>query len=206
MRTIRITCSTLLGAVLLVGCTEQNVPTASTDALPTPAFNFLNGPAAPGPIIVRFQDQFVTFYSDFDRGLTAIHGVDIVALCAGDPFFFELVDIQDVTNPTEAAAVNELFQGDDLTTSVWAFTLVGFSCAPFVATIPLATGTADLTSTDNDFFAFLRDEPARANAFGFTAQGRLNLTSGGTAHFNGEFRAVFKPGESFRAVSKINLR
>ncbi len=35
MRTIRIICSTLLGAVLLVGCTESNTPTEMTD---TPVF------------------------------------------------------------------------------------------------------------------------------------------------------------------------
>jgi len=115
-----------------------------------------------------------------------------------------LVDLQRIDVPEDANRVNDLLHGDDLTTSVWPFT--DFDCGLFLTTTPLATGTVDVRNTDNDFFVFLNPDNKNHNAFGFTAQGKLTSATGKRAHFNVVSRVVFKPGEFFKAVSKINLK
>ncbi|MGH7608105.1 MAG: hypothetical protein ACREME_12280 [Gemmatimonadales bacterium] len=59
--------------------------------------------------------------------------------------------------------------------------------------------------TDNDFVAFQRGEPVRANAFGWTSQGTLTLTGGELAHFNEVQRFVFFPPDDVRVSESINL-
>lgn len=205
MKHVAILCTVLLVAVFAMGCTDQNTPTALNDDTSAVLFKISNAPANSGPIVARDQgDFFAVFYVDTKAGISAIHGADIVNFC-NDPMgtTFDLFDRQRVFTPTEAAAVNELLQGSDVTTSVWPFT--NFDCDDFLTITPLATGTVDMINTDNDFFAFLRSSPARANAFGFNANGRLNLSGGGTSQFSGHSRGVFKPGESIKFVDKINL-
>ena len=204
MKHIATLCTILLVMVFAVGCNDQNTPTALNDDTSAVLFKISNAPANSGPIVARDQGFFAVFTVDTKAGISAIHGFDVVDFCT-PPIgtTFDLVDRQRVFTPTEAAAVNELLQGSDVTTSVWPFT--NFSCSAFLTTTPLATGTVDLVLTDNDFFAFLRASPARANAFGWNANGQLDLSGGGTGQFSGHFRGVFKPGESFKAVEKIIL-
>ena len=195
MKHAAIVCNILLMAVFAIGCTDQKTPTALSDDTPVVLFKISNAPANSGPIVTRDQRNFAVFYVDTKTGISAVHGADIVDFCK-PPIgtTADLLDRQRVFLPNEAAAVNDLLQGSDMTTSVWPFTV--FDCNAFLTTTPLATGTVDIVNTDNDFFAFLRSSPARANAFGFNANGRLNLSGGGTAQFSGHSRAVFKPGES----------
>ena len=72
----------------------------------------------------------------------------------------------------------------------------------------LAEGFGNLTNTDNDLAAFLR-ESTNANAFGFTAQANnLELVGGGQAKYNGVSRCVWdgNTGEDlFHCKDKINF-
>lgn len=205
MKRMTILSAVLLVMVFAVGCNDQNTPTALNDDTSAVLFKISNAPANSGPIVMRDQtNNFAVFYADTKAGVGTIHGFDVVDFCT-PPIgtTFDLLDRQRVFTPTEAAAVNELLQGSDVTTSVWPFT--NPTCNAFLTTTPLATGTVDIINTDNDFFAFLRFSPARANAFGWNANGQLDLSGGGTGQFSGHFRAVFKPGESFKVVRKIIL-
>ncbi len=51
MGRIQLAGTLLLGTMLMVGCTET-APTELADT-PQPVFNFSNGPANPGPFVVR---------------------------------------------------------------------------------------------------------------------------------------------------------
>ena len=70
----------------------------------------------------------------------------------------------------------------------------------------LAHGTVRALLTDNDFNAFLRPEPIRADAFGVSVQGIVTLASGGLARLNATDRVVFFPPDESKETSHISLR
>jgi hypothetical protein len=87
MRILRASIAVVLLAVFAVGCSEQNVPTASSEVVPTPSFGIGNAPAASGPNIIRGQTTFAVSYFDPETGRSAVIGRDIVAFCtSGAPF------------------------------------------------------------------------------------------------------------------------
>ncbi|MCZ6756487.1 MAG: hypothetical protein O7E49_14355 [Gemmatimonadetes bacterium] len=166
-------------------CSEQPIPTATdnaTTAIVPSVFNSDNAPPASGPFLVRGQTGFAVFYVDFEDGMLVVLGIDIVQFCtSGAPF--DIVAFQNISVPEDANRVNQLIHGDDLTTSVWP--LFGFNCGLFTSTAPLASGTSDLISTDNDIFIFNNPDSRNANAFGFRAHGQLTDPSGRRRMFSG---------------------
>ncbi len=93
------------------------IPAAACDAPAPPSgpsFNFTNGPASPGPYIIRIAgagSRVIT--TDPDDGLIAIHGkVSGLAECT-DASTRVTVDIQIVRTPADAQAINLLLVGDD---------------------------------------------------------------------------------------------
>ncbi len=207
MRTIRITCSTLLGAVLLVGCTEQNVPTASTDALPTPAFNWLNNPDNGNFRISRFEDAFAACWTDPRTGLRACHATiplgggtepDCGLQELGDPADFQQVIIDADAFRIMTNSVGELFITiRDLTTAGDCF-----------GAALVAEGSGTMRYTDNDTFGSVVNN---TNAWGFMARGNLTTTGGAPAKYSGHARFNFgfdNQGEFFfRPLSlEVNLR
>lgn len=55
MNAVKIPAAVLALAVLAVGCSEPNLPTESLRGIAETSFNFTNGPASPGPVIVRYE-------------------------------------------------------------------------------------------------------------------------------------------------------
>lgn len=137
-----------------------------------PLSNFLNGPAAPGPHVIRFQDDFVVVYLDPKRSLLAVIGADTDEVCQG-VFDFGIVSIQEHFPPGDATRIMELIHGDDLSASVWEFAGTG-GCALFTTATPLVKGPVDLRLTDNDLLVFLDPDNKNANAFGFSVHGAFN--------------------------------
>ena len=136
--------------------------------------------------------------------MQAVYAFDPVQFCQGNPAF-EIVNIQNVSVPEDANRINQLVQGDDLTTSVWPFT--AFDCGLFTTVAPLATGVTDLVTTDNDLLTFLNPDSRNANAFGFMARGRLTLADGRTSQYNGITRCVWDGNDptSLNCTDQIHL-
>jgi hypothetical protein len=194
-----------LAAVLAVGCSDRPTsPTALNETVPTPSFNFTNGPTNPGPNIVRSQGIYVIGWADFQEGISAWAGIDIAQWCR-DGTGFDVSDIQDINVPEDANRISELVHGNDVTTSVWPFT--GFDCDLFTTVTPLATGTSDFRSTDNDLNTFLNPDSKNANAFGFNAHGKLTDASGSRVNFSGHSRCVWDgvDFDTIKCKDKINV-
>ncbi|MFL5494993.1 MAG: hypothetical protein ACJ8DC_11480 [Gemmatimonadales bacterium] len=152
---------------------------------------------------------FPFFVFDAERGLVAIHiARDGFAFC-GEPFtIFHPGQFQDVLNQANADLIHELFRSDGVFVSV--YTWAGqdiletdeILCEFLLGGTPLARGTAHLVNTDSNLLAV----PGRADGFGFTAEGTLELTSGGSAHYNAFARSVFLPPDQLKVSAGINLR
>lgn len=106
-----ITFLALAAALTVVACAPEPAPTELE--APAPEFNFTNGPATPGPFIVRLGDAPVFFFSaDTKRDLLSIHIPLDVTFCGGSSPR-NLADIQFVTTPSEVQRVLALIKDDD---------------------------------------------------------------------------------------------
>jgi hypothetical protein len=206
MHALRYPCLLLLAAILVVGCSEQVAPTAAVEDHDAPALSagkIGDAPAESGPYVVRVEANVALFYADANAGLSAVLGLDPVDVCNGsfDPDVNHVIII-DV--PNDVDRINVLIEAEDVTTSVWPFTT--FDCGLFTTTDPLAAGTADLISTDNDFFG---SDNANANAFGFQVHGQLSTDANREAvSFSGHSRCVWDgndPVTFFQCNDKITL-
>ena len=171
-------------------------------------------PPASSGMVIRFQDTFATSVGDGRTGIFAVAGLDfdgLRQLCTpecdelgeGCPDF-ELIDVQDVVNPSDILLFMDNLTGEDLSASVWPI-LPDTFCNIINSFAPLATGTVDLQGTDNDFFAFAIDHD-RANAYGWAFRGDLTTSNDGTARLNAHFRCLFDPPQSNFCTTHVNLK
>jgi len=175
-----------------------------------PAEMSADPPSQSGPIVFRYQVNWGWAY--IDDGLLAVHGFDLEHWCnlgcPGAEGCFEtdeLHELQEIVSPADEGLFIHLFNGDNLTTTVWPWE--GSLCASFDAMegVPLAFGTVDLISTDNDVLAYLFGHP-RHNAFKVGAHGVLETPAGERLVFNGHENCVWHPDFDFRCNSKIIIR
>lgn len=172
-------------------------------------FKFTNGPATPGPIILRFEGGFGILAVDPDQELISFHSSNNGDASCGEPVTItQLADRQVIFNPAEENLLMDLINAKEHFVKIydWTGTPNVFPCD--YLTLPLlAEGTAQFELTDNDLFAFLEDH-ARHNAFGFTSQGILDLVEGGgKTNYNQVARGVWDPPDfaTIKWVRKINL-
>jgi hypothetical protein len=164
-----------------------------------PAHSFTNGPATPGPLILRLRetDWFIFLFPDFRANLTASVGIvePFSAICEPGPVTIPAQDLQFLFSPTGRLAV--LVQGREMPVVVYGGATTDF-CAD-LSTVPvIATGTAHLVFNHHD----LNSEAS----FGYRAQGKVELTAGGQAHFSGAVKFVTTPrGETRMVVSQVTL-
>jgi hypothetical protein len=165
-----------------------------------------NGPANPGPIVMRYDGDIGIFQAYEGNGISAIYGGDVVEFCLTGDTEFDLVHIQDVAVPEDANRIVELIHGYDVNTTVWPF--VEFDCDLFTSTEPLAAGAVDMRQTDNDLLVFLNPDNVNANAFGYMVHGRVYDKYGTRMNLNAFYRAVWDGNdpESFNEVWRIHLR
>jgi hypothetical protein len=157
--------------------------------------------------VVRGTSAFLFLLFDFEHRLAAAHNArdGFRGLCGDVTTVFTPGEFQDILSPADEILVQELFKAEGAFVNVYpwdgVFPPTVEALCDFLHGTRLAQGTARLVNTDNDFFAFLRDAPIRADAFGFTAQGTVNLASGGQAQYNAALRFVFFPPEPGRVVT-----
>jgi hypothetical protein len=163
-------------------------------------------PANSGLKVVRYQDIVYLHTVDYKNGRSAIVGADIVEYChtySG----FDLVDIQEIDVPEDANRIVQIAHGEDVTTSVWPFT--DFDCGLFTTKEPVASGTADFVSTDNDLYVYKNPDNINWNAYGFTAHGLLVTPDGSNMRLNAVLKCTWNGvdySDSARCASSINLK
>jgi hypothetical protein len=205
----------VLASLSASACIESS-PTGSSSASAGPPLSLSNAPSASGPIVIRsISGYFPLAILDASHGLFAIHIARNGFAFCGEPFtLFHPGQFQDVFNPANADLVHELFRAEGVFTSVyaWAGQDIGVRldggfedeaklCDFLLTTTPLAQGTARVVRTDNNLLGV----PDRMDTFGFTAEGRLTLSSGGLAHYNGSSRVVLLPPDRVKVSARINL-
>lgn len=144
-----IRCSSIAALLSLGACGVSDQPTAPERAGGAPSFNFTNGPASPGPYIVRIANALSRVITqDPADGLIAIHGkVSGLSECTNTSTRVP-VDIQIVRTPSDAQAIAFLLTGDDNDVAIYdtgslsdlsPFDPTKF--CPFIATtVPVYTG------------------------------------------------------------------
>lgn len=210
MRSMRIAGSGLLAITLMTACGERNTPTEVTGTQDL-QFSFANNPDNGNPRIVRFGDVFAFLLVDPRTDLFSVQASTNRQFgCNESPDLISIMEAQEIWHNTDdpaAGQLNQLVLGKGIYIAVfegWEGWLAsGEDCGDLFAR-KLADGPGNFTYTDNDFFAYLR-EHQNANAFGFTAQGNLNLLAGGTVHYNGISKCVGTVNR-FQCVDQINLQ
>jgi hypothetical protein len=159
----------LVTGVLLaaMACESHPVAPDSDQAQESPVFNFTSGPDA-GLTLIRGENwAWGAYWTDEERQMLAIVGVDIEE-CSS----FTTVDFQKHSPPSDPTRELLLLQGDDLSASVWPFTQ--FDCARFLSETPIVQGLVDMRYTNNDFWAHPSLDHENANAFGFSVHGAFS--------------------------------
>ena len=205
MRWISPLTALALASLSAVACSEAGL-TGSTPAAPGTALSLADAPAASGPLVIRFEGGYAIMVSfDLADGLLAVYIARDGFVGCGESFtVFRPAQYEDVSNPLIQDLVNELFRADAFVTVYpWdGQDIEADPCGFLLDTPKIARGMARLLRTDNNLFGAAAE---RANAFGFTAAGVLDLTGGGQAHYNAISRAVATSGGGFTIKEDINL-
>ena len=186
-------------ALLLFACGGSESPTEAHDAA-APVFNFTNGPASPGPVVLRLQesDWFIFLFPDARANLTASVGIvePFSAICESGPVTIPPEDLQFLFSPTGRLAV--LVKGRDMPVVIYAGAMTNF-CTDLTSVPVIGTGTAK-------FVFNLADFNSESSSNGYRAQGTVDLTAGGQAHFSGVVKFVTTPDGNTRfLVSQVTL-
>jgi hypothetical protein len=145
-------------------------------------------PSTSGPRVVRINGIEVGFHlTDPDKGWSVIYGFDIVSACQGQDVPFDVMSFQDIRGVGQGERVLRLMNGSDMLTSVWPFAPHFIDCSLFTTIPPLATGLADLRSTNNDVTGVF--DP-NVRAFGFMAHGIVEHADGSLGQYHGITRCV----------------
>jgi hypothetical protein len=182
----------MLAALLvlgLVGCSSDETPTAITESPRGDAVkvdtNFH------GATLVRYEDNYAVIFVDEERELQLVIGVDIAVYCTTG-FFPDIVRVMEVTNPVDQDVVSQLLMGRGLQAAV--FPLYPFDCARYVGEGPIASGLADVVSTDNDLYAYFETNTnPRVNSFQTKVNGTLYTPEGTKVLLNCMWKTVW-PG------------
>lgn len=185
---------------LMVGaCSERPVLTATDEAVFSPDVrtldNFSNNPDNGNDRVFRFEQN--VFFVIFDPNSTLAVAHSSFPDCGGDLEPVSTQWIQDNPDDPLSAKIREVTLADPINIFVVDLAQAG-NCFGFRL---VASGTGKLVNTDNDIFTFLRPNN-NANAFGFTAQGRLTAPAGDRVHYNGVSKVVWD-GEDF-ATLRVN--
>ncbi|KPK02626.1 MAG: hypothetical protein AMS20_11825 [Gemmatimonas sp. SG8_28] len=129
-----------LVALVAVSCDQQPAGPLTDEVAAGPTFNFMNGPPAPNPYMVRYE-QFAGWYApDLEDNVMLTIGFDPVELCNGI-YDFDAFDWQEHTSKNDPTLVRWVGQGYDLRATLWGIS--DFDCEFFLGASPLQTGTVD---------------------------------------------------------------
>jgi hypothetical protein len=152
--------SAIAGSIVLAlafAACEQTPTAAPAESSPEAAFNFTNGPANPGAVVVRLEDtRLFAVFNDPDRQLLSVHGIDPddFFLCGTGASGFGEIDRQVVDTPSEVESLTELFRAREANVAVYDTgeiprTPTGF-CTLFAGPLKIAEGPHDFLATTND--------------------------------------------------------
>lgn len=147
---------TIALALVFAAC-EQTPTAAPTDSSLQPASSFTNGPANPGPVVVRLDGtRLFAVFNDPDRQLLSVHGIDPddFFLCGTGASGFGEIDRQIVDTPSEVEILTRLFKEREARVSVYDTGVfprtLGEFCELFAGPLRIAEGTEDFLTTSND--------------------------------------------------------
>lgn len=172
--------------LVLLACDRQPV---APDV--TPTLGIADGPAQSG-IVTRVADGALVgwFVSDPETQLVLLLGVSAADFCDGAPYTIDEADLQIGRPPSDEGRFVIRVSGPAQAT-VWAR---GTACvAP-----PIATGEVSYRETDNDRMVA---GTHNANAWGWMANGPVELTAGGTAQLNAHSRHIYGFGILSRRIT-----
>lgn len=194
---LRISPLAILCALSIVGCQEATTGPAEPDV--APRFNFLNGPTAPGPNVLRYADNTVGFFiDDFETGLIAVQGLTPDprdhGACGGTELGATLA-VQEVGLLRDL--IHRHVRGDDVAIHVFSLSgfegdLLGLICNE----TPIAVGAGRLVVTEN------------AHSAGYHMQGTLTeLATGDPVRLTAFARQMVLPDGTLRIMTTfVRLR
>lgn len=192
----------VLVSAIAVGCDSPSMPpTGLRPPFAEPRFDFTNGPSSL-PNVFRFNNRVFFAWADFERNMAILvnsptNDPSDLRACGG-ALRPDFVSVQRV------GLLQEVLHALRLAREV---NILVFDPAPatfedLCAATPIASGTGNLTSTDNDIFVTGNG----ANAFGFRAQGTVELATGGSARVTAVQQLLIKPDGTFEVlVSSVML-
>jgi hypothetical protein len=200
MKTRSPRAAAVFAALLFVAC--DAVPPVASDAASASdqfiSFNFMNGPLDL-PNVLRGDGIVISAWADVAQDIaivvnTPAGGVSDFRRCGG-AFGPTLQPVQTVGELQ--GVLRELRLLRDVSIHLYRPVPDAFFQPPagkipldaFCAASPFAQGTANVTSTDNDRLV----TESSANAFGFRAQGLVDLAGGGSSRLTAIRQAVIGP-------------
>ena len=192
MKSLAFLCVAVLGVLCLVSCNNEGTPVNPSQDIELEQVVIASPPVQSGPYVIRYEEGTWVWIWDVENSMYAIIGFDVWDYCSGE-LEFDIVSIQDVMERPIQNAINEILHGDHMTVSVWPVGSV--DCDVLMNIEPIATGYVDITSTDNDYFAYLQADPKRMNAFGTMGHGVVETYGGGTAQLSFHWRQCWRLGE-----------
>ena len=165
-------------------------------------------PLSSGPNVIRYEDYGWWWnFADFKRGYFTVIGIDAVAFCWGE-FDGAWWAFQENYPPAEEGIVHRLIKGDDVPASVWPAWIVEDdfdTCAYIRENPPIAAGTVDALSNDNDVYAGAF-EHNRTNSWGLKAHGAMEAPDGEMMMFSAGYHCVWnQKTDKFECKFKIVL-
>ncbi len=183
-----------------IGCER---PT-SVDRARSAQFDFMNGPADL-PNIVRGDSTLLFVWADNSTDLVIVvnapaAGVSAVRRCGG-PSTPEPQPVQTAGELQDVLHQVRLWR--DVNIHIYSPVPSPFrNFLDLCQLSPIATGTGNFTSTDND----RHNTGSGANAFGFRAQGIVNLVGGGSARVLAESERLIAPDGTITDILVNNVR
>lgn len=151
-----------------------------------------NAPEQSGIYVIRTELEFFFWIFDYEQGLSLIAGIDVPALCNGDPNSFSIQPLQLVDLPSSSLGAVGLIQGN---TQAYVFQNIDDDpsiCDYFTNNPILAQGTVEFIYTDNDFFG---SQSNRRNAFGVIFHGQLYNQNNELKTLNAKLKIIWDPDE-----------
>ncbi len=197
----QLAATVLLVPLLVVAC---DPPAAVTTRSPNPQFDFMNGPADL-PNVFRGDSVLLFVWADVTTNYVIVvnaplGGVHALRRCGGaltpEPQPVQTVgEMQDV--------LRQLRLLRDVNIHIYSPVPSPFrNFTDLCQLSPFAQGTGNLTSTDNDRHV----TGSGANAFGFRAEGIVDLVSGGSARVLAESERLIAPDGTVTEILVNNVR
>jgi hypothetical protein len=191
----RLLAPAVLLAALALGCES---PTAAHRTTAAPHLDFTSGPSSL-PNVLRSKEQLFFAWPDFDNDMAILVNPPAdpaepadLRECGGTQLPAELVAVQSVGELR--GVIKQVRLARDV--RIYVYQPAPPTFPALCAAVPIASGTGNLTSTDND----LLDTGNGVHAIGYRAQGTVELVGGGTARVTAVLQLLIRPDGTLQVV------